>query len=115
MTIKDSTRRTNAARRAVLLSAIALSILAQISAHVVLYWARVQAFVTFPGPFSSWEPIVGSDAVVFCLPLLAAAGSVLFLLLALNVRPIRASMTSALLSFGGTCIALLIAFNAWGT
>jgi hypothetical protein len=87
----------------------------QMGAHLGLYWARVQTFTASPGRFAASERVLGSDAVVFALPILGGIGAILALLLRFRIRPLIALIASAALASAGTYVALLIAFNCWGT
>lgn len=85
--------------------------------HAGIYWARVQTSIVSPGRFQAWESVVGSDVVVFALPILLSTIAI-FLVWSPWRRHapwIRILALSGALALGGAYVAFLFAFNRWGT
>jgi hypothetical protein len=105
-------------RYLIVLVVASLILVSEVLVVVVLYGARVMAS-SEPARFGSWEPVVGSDAVVFFLaPLLAAITLAVVLARSLPLRAAAAYCVgfsvATILSFVALLAAMTIAFNKWG-
>ena len=83
---------------------------------LVAYRARLETFVIHPARFERAQALLGSDLFVFVAPLAIAIVAVAVLLSRRTHStrwPIYATAVAA--SIAAELVALLVAFNAWGT
>ncbi len=98
------------------MAAQASIVFGQIGYLLVAYWARVETFVSHPGRFRGFEVLLGSDLVVFGVPF----GVAIVCISAILSRRVRIGLGFAmsralLLAVIGEFIALVVAFNTWGS
>jgi len=82
----------------------------------LLYWARITTFISDPGRFRSFEPLLASNAIVFVLgPGLAALGVGWWFSRGQRSRRLVGYLTGMVLSALAFGAAMLYALNTWGS